>query len=335
MLHPLRIAQTVLALAVFASIITASVHADVYEVEGKKHSWFSFNKPKKANPSDQMEYAQGLLKKNKTKKASKAFHALVTTWPGSAEAPMAQWAYAKVLDARGKKYDAFDQYQVLIENYTGRFPDYEKAVARQFVIATNIMITKRGGFLLFGGFEAPERAIPYLEKVVQNGPRTAFAPEAQYLIAKAYEDSFEYDLAVVSYITTLHRYPLNPLAEKAAFGRARSLKAISDNYPNSEEALEDAWAGIMVFLRAFPHSEHTDDAIEIRDQILERKAKKSYDIAVFYDKKAKRPKAALESYENFVQQYPKSRWTDTARQRMITLSQKIDVSKEEAADENN
>jgi outer membrane protein assembly factor BamD (BamD/ComL family) len=318
----------ILSVVVAAGSVSHARAEETYEEAGKAHSWFSFSRPAKKNPADQMAHAEELLRNERVKKAGKAFHALVVTWPGSAEAPMAQWAYARILDQRGQDLDAFDEYDTLLKDYPGRFPDYETILARQFEIATNLMYKKKAAFLFFPGFEAPERAIPLLEKIVENGPRSKFAPEAQYLIGVAYEDSFQNELAVVAYSATLHRYPLSPFAERAAFGRAQALHRISTDYPNDMKAMDEAWAGVMVFLRSFPESDKQDEAMAIRDELLARRAKTAYNVAYFYDKKARRPKAALESYKMFVEQYPKSEWTDEARARIADLAARHTDTKE-------
>jgi len=333
MLNASSIIKTGLFLLLTLCLAGPDVRGQEYQETGKKHSWFSFSKPAKKNPADQMEYAQQLLKDNRVKKAGKAFRSLVVTWPGSAEAPMAQWAYARILDNRGESLDAFDEYQKLMEDYSGRFPEYNKALQRQFDIATNLMFTKKAKFLMFPGFDAPERAIPLFENIIANGPRSANAPEAQYLMGLAYERSFQYELAVVAYIATLHRYPLSPFAEQAAFGRARSLYTLSNEYPNDIETMNEAWAGIMVFLRAFPQSEHIPKAIEIRDDLLARKAKSAFNIANFYDQKAKKPTAAKKSYQNFLDLYPNSEWTDEAKTRMIELADVPEKTEKEKTDE--
>jgi len=304
-----------------------------YVETGKKHSWFSFSKPDKSSPAAQLAYAEELLAEGKYKKAGKAFRSLVITWPASSEAPEAQWSYAKSLDKRGKDSKAFDAYQVLMEDYPGRFPDYDKILERQFEIAKEVMGKRKGKFLFMPGFDAPERAVPMFEKIISNGPRSVHAPEAQYLSGVAYEKSFQYELAVVSYIATLHRYPLSEYAEPAAFGRARALYAISRDYPNDLQALDEAWAGVMVFMRAYPSSSFTEEATAMRTDLLDRKAQSLFDVAAYYDRIAKRPKAAQESYEQFIKEFPKSDWTPEARERIVTLAAKPDQPKEVTADE--
>lgn len=319
--------------AVFLSV-PYRVHAEAYVEAEKTHSWFSFSKPAKSSPSEQMDHARSLLKDRQLKKASKAFRSLVITWPSSPEAPMAQWAYARLLDERGKLEDAFDAYQILLEKYAGRFPDYDKALNRQFEIAKAIM-TKKRGVIFFGGFEAPERAIPYFESVIKNGPRSKIAPEAQYLIGTANEQAYAYDLAVVAYSTTLHRYPLSPFAEEASFARARSLIAISEDYPNDPHAIDEAWAGVNAFLRAYPGSDFAEEAKGLRDTLFKRRAKAAHDVAVYYDTIAKRPKVALENYCEFVNLYPESPLAESARARIVALEAAADkVPQKETDDEN-
>ncbi len=301
------------------ALLLPAARGQAYIETEKKHGWFSFSKPAKENPADQMVHAEELLAARKLRQAGKAFRSLSITWPSSPEAPMAQWAYARILDSRGKKEAAFDAYQELMEKNAGRFPDYDKVLLRQFEIAKWLMEKKRAT-LFFGGFEAPEKAIPLFESIIKNGPRAPFADEAQYLIGSAYERSFEYELAVVAYSATLHRYPLSPFAEQASFGRARALTAISDDYPNNPQAMEEAWAGVMAFMRSFPGSSLAGEASGMRDRLLNRRARSEYEVARFYDKVAKRPQVALESYREFVQLYPRTDWTEPARERIEALA---------------
>lgn len=318
LLRSTRIPLLVAALAVV--ILAAPASGQAYEETGKQHTWFSWSRPAEKSPVGQLAHATKLLKDSQLRKAGKAFRALVVTWPGSPEAPYAQWAYARVLDQQGKATEAFDEYQKLMDTYPGQFPDYEKVLARQFAIAKDIMNKRRGGFF-FGGFLAPERAIPFFEKVISNAPRAAHAAEAQYLIGMAHEKSMEYELAVVAYIATLHRYPESPFAEPASLGRARSLYLMATDSPNDLRALEEAWAGVMVFLRSYPRSDLAPEAETMRDDLLQRMAKNAYEKARYYDVIATKPGVARDSYALFIEQFPKSPWTELARERLRELEE--------------
>ncbi len=315
-----------LASLMIAAPFTGWAKSKPYEETEKKHSWFSFNRPERNNARNQLIWARQLQSRNELRRASRAYRALVTTWPGSPEAPLAQWGLAQTLDARGKLEDAFDEYNNLATRFTGGYP-YDSIVQRQFEIARTIMDKRRGRLLIFGGFKAPERAVPMFEKVIQNAPRAPFASEAQYLIGHAYELSEQLELAVVAYMTTTHRYPTSPWAEQASFGRARSLIRLSEESPNDEEALDQAWAAIVVYLNSFPTSKDAELARAYRDNLLRRRAKNAYDKAVFYDRIAKRPESARQAYDNFVRQFPDSEWSSIARTRMQELSPSVEKQK--------
>lgn len=317
---------TLLTLA-FGAQPNAWARSAPYEMTEKKHSWFSFGRPAKKNPIDQLAWARQLQAAGELRKAGRAYRALTMTWPGSPEAAIAQWGLAQTYDARGKLEDAFNEYNTLATKYTGGYP-YDSIIERQFEIAHQTMAKRRGALLIFGGFKAPERAIPLFEKVIQNAPRAPFAAEAQYLIGSAYELSEQLELAVVAYMNAQNRYPGTEWAEKAAFGRARCLIRLSEESPNDEEALDQAWAAIIVYLNAYPNSPEIELARAYRDSLLRRRAKASYDKALFYDRVAKRPAAAVQSYENFVRQFPNSEWSALARARIKELSPLVEKQNE-------
>lgn len=307
---------------------TARTAEPPYEESAKQHSWISFNRPARKTAADQLAYADTLRAEGSLRKAGKAYKALVVTWPGSPQAAAAQYGHAQMLDARGKTLEAFEEYEFLMTRFAGGYP-YDDVLQRQFDIAKETLTRPRGAFLFFSGFQAPERAVPLLEKVVKNGPRAAFAPEAQYLIGKAYELSEQHELAVVAYMTAQHRYPLSPFAEKASFGRAHCLYLLSEENANDTEALDQAWAATVFFINSFPRSEDVDVAKAYRETLLRRRAKASYDQAVFYDRLAHRPAAALQSYRSFVRQFPNSEWTSVASLRIEELSRTVEKPHEE------
>ncbi len=317
----LRISWLLLAALVFGGISAPA--AKPYEETQKQHSWFSFNRPAKKNPADQLAHADALYEEGKLRKAGRAYKALYITWPGSPQAVPAQLRYARTLDARHKLEPAFDAYQALMEANAGGFA-YDEVLQRQFDIAQEVMNRRKGKLLIFGGFKAPEHAIPLFEKVVQNGPRAPFAPQAQYLIGQCHEVSEAYELAVVAYMTAQHRYPLSPYAEKAAFGRARALYTLSEESPNDADALEQALAGVVLFLNRYPNSEETELAKAYRDTLYTKRVRAAYNQALFYDKLARKPVAALQAYRSFVKMYPRSEWAEVAQQRMDELAAHVE-----------
>lgn len=295
----------------------------VYQETEVKHSWFSFTKPAEKSAADQFARAERFRAKGELKSAGRAYRALVITWPRAGQAAVAQQRYAETLAGRGRDEDAFEEYDKLIERYTGSF-DYTAVIEEQFRLAKNVMNRRKGKFLLFGGFKAPERAIPLFESLLRHAPRWDGAAEAQYLIGRCNELVDELELAMVAYMSTQNRHPDSPFAEKASYGRAYCLFKLSNESPNDEETLDQAYAAAVVFLNAYPQSEMAGEAKEWKETLLRKRAEIAYNRGVFYDRIAKKPKAALMSYESFVNMYPNSDWTAPARERIEHLRPLVD-----------
>jgi len=290
--------------------------------EERERKWSWFLRAKKDTPVEQLAFANRLREEG-SRGAGKQYQALLKFWPDSPEAPAAQLAYAEWLEERGEHRVAFDEYQYLMELYGGRFPNYQRILARQMRIAKHIMESRKGGFLFYDGFSAPERAVPLFRKILKNGPHWEGAPEAQYLIGRAHQLNQRYEEAVVAYTRGLQRYPYSAFAEKCAYGRATCLFELAEENRYSVQALEEARSAAVLFLKKFPGSEHAEVVAEYERSLQRRQAKGEYDKAVFYDRIAHKPEAALLAYKEFIRRYPNSEWTGVAEIRIDALRRMV------------
>ena len=301
---------------------STSQASDAYtENEESQRTFRIFLRTARDTPEEQLTYADGLQSHGRLKKADRQYRALIDQWPASPEAAVAQHKHADLLRRRGKHQQAFDQLQTLIDTYPGRF-DYDDVLQSQFDIAVKVMNLKHGKLWILPGFEAPERALDMLARVVKNGPRSKHAAEAQYLQGSIREQVKEIELAVVDYTETMLRYPESSFAEKAAFGRARCLVRLSNESPNDTDSAQEAWHALTLFNTTYPKSEYRQRADQYSKQMYNRLARGAYDIAVFYDTKAQKYEAALFAYESFVRRFPSSQWTQKANQRIQALKQR-------------
>ena len=304
---------------VLGAALTASAAKPYEETTARTHWYNFFIRPAKANPHDQLSYADHLRATGSLRAATKEYRLLTVFWPEAPEAPTAQIALARVLDSRQEWQDAFEEYTYLIEHYPGTFK-YNEVLQRQFEIAETVMTTRKGKFLFFPGFESPDRAIPLFEKIIEHGPEWAKAPECQFMIGHASEFGYEYDLAVAAYLTVLVRYPDSPFAEQAAYHRALCLEKLATAEPNNEAVLDESWTALHQFVLKYPKSEHLEEALKLRDDLLRRRAALAYRRAQYYDTIAKQPKAALMEYKDFVRAFPHSDSTLQAQTRIEQLA---------------
>ena len=318
-------------LAVVLSLASASWGAgarkayDEDEASLGTTGWFV--RPVADTPMDQLAHADALAEKGRLARAERAYRALVNRWPREPEAAVAQHKRAILLRRRGKLKEAFEAFQRLIEVYPGQFA-YEEVLQAQFDVAVEVMNQRRGKFLVFPGFAAPERALEMLAQVVENGPRWARAAEAQYLQGTIREKNFEHELAVLDYTETLLRYPDSAFAEPAALGRARTLVRLSDESPHDTAAAWEAWYALSLFNTTYPDSDLRSEADGYARHIYDRLARGAYDIAVYYDRTADQAAAALSAYESFVRRFPGSRWTAEANRRISELKPVVENARE-------
>lgn len=293
---------------------------EVYEEKSESSQTFKlFGRTKKDNPAEQLAYADQLRQHKKLRKARRHYKALIQRWPTSREAARAQYMYAGLLHAAGKMRPAAEQYEYLLENYTEYFP-YERTLEQLFQIGVYFLEKRKARFLMFSGFAAPERAIPIFEAVLQYGPEWEKADEAQYTIGRAYQLTHDLESAITAYAATQFRYPQSAWAEEAAFYEAQCLYLLSKERPYNLDKAHAAWASFNQFLQKYSASTHVEEAASYRQQLTRKRAKISYEKALFYDKDGKSPEAALRAYRQFMESFPDSEWTAWVEERINILS---------------
>lgn len=285
--------------------------------------WRFFNRPEKGTPREQLVYCRELEEAGREGKALSELDNLVVTWPDSDEAAYAQLGIARLLEKKGKTKKAFEAYQVLVTEYSGRFPAYDQVLERQFGLARKLMDTRKGKFLFLPGFRAPERAVPLFEDLIRSGPNSPFAPEAQYLVGMAHMENEDYEDAIVAFSTVQQRYPGSSFAEEASYQGGKAFYRIAKEHPHSEADQEKAWAALTLFVQNYPGSVHLQEVERWRADTFGRMAEAAFEQARYYDEIARKPEAALISYRRFAARFPSSEWTDEAQNRIEALEKLV------------
>ncbi len=277
-----------------------------------------FLRPKKKTPTAQWDFVQQLETAGKTRDAANQSLALRIYWPNAPEAPAAQMRYARLLEQRRHPEKAFEAYQYLVEHYPGRF-EFTEVLNRQMQIAKDTMNRKKGKFLFFPGFTAPERAIPYFGQIVTNAPEGPHTAEAYYLIGVANQRVYEYEKAIDAFFTSINRFPNSPFAERSALAQVECHLKISQDSPQDKRAMDTAHAAATLFLKRYPNS---DSAPEVENQLhllRTRQIENAYARARYYDKILRNTTAALMEYKAFVALYPNAEQAPKARARIAKL----------------
>lgn len=286
------------------------------EVTARKTTSF-FRRAATGTPAAQLDHARTLAADGRTRKAGKAYDALVRTWHDTPEAVTAQRALAGLLEEDGCHERAFKEFQYLVDFYAGRF-NYRDVLDHQFRLAQAVM-TRRRSRWLFGGFTAPERALPLLKQLALNAPSWERAAEVQMTIGLIHEEEGDLDDAVSALETVQQRWPASPGASTASFARSRALARVARRNPRDEPGVRRALSALAGFIRDYPDDPNVPEAAAARDDLNRHLTGMYYERAAYYDRIARRPQAALIAYADFLRRFPLSEQAVQVNRRMEEL----------------
>ena len=160
----------------------------------------------RSRAQDQLEVAQQAFEANDYKLAVKAGRRTVRVWPLSDFAPEAQYTVARAYEAQDKDEKAFKEYQKLAERYPTS-EKYAEVLQRQFDLANQFLAGqwfKLWGVIPF--FPSMDKTVRMYEQIIENGPYSEVAPQAQMSIGTAREKQEDYAAAVKAYERAADRY---------------------------------------------------------------------------------------------------------------------------------
>jgi outer membrane assembly lipoprotein YfiO len=288
-----------------------------------------WRRPAKQSPAAQLAYAQEQESEGKLKRAGRQYNILVHRWHQSDEAPIAQFAYARLLYKDERYERAFQAFQYMVQYFPGQF-DYNEVLDYQLRIANQLLGKRWATFGVFPGFESPERALPLLETIVDNAPNWEKTPAIRLTIAMVYENMKEYEDAITAYEAVIQAHPNRPEAQTAAYREAVCLTELSDKNPRDERRCRAALSSLASFLAAYPKSDRQEEAQASLDRLKLRLETMYYDRARYYDVIEKRPQAALVSYRQFLKQFPSSARSPEILERIETLEKQVASATEDS-----
>ena len=280
-----------------------------------------FHRPTMDSPREQLAYARSLRNEAEPRKAAKQYLALVHEWHESPEAPHAQLAYAQLLLDRAKYRKAFDEFQYLIDQFAGTFP-YETALEAQLSIANVVRDQRSMTFGIFPGFGRSERAIPLLEKIIDNAPHWHQTPDARLGVGIIHEEIHNYEEAIAAYEAVEIHHAGTEQALRAAYQKAICLAIRSRKAPRDETICRAALSAFASY-----RSAATDDdqpGVDEHMKTLRNRLADMYFLrATFYDHKRKEPQPAIMAYEDFLRRFPSADKAVDAKARVDALKKRM------------
>jgi len=308
---------------VVCTLFSRGVYSDSLPDEAKSPGNYSSLNPfsrKPATPQAHWDYAQSLREDGKPDSARKQFERLVRRWPEGERAAAAQRCVGDLYFQQGKMKKAFEAYETLITKYPTAIRHYDAVLENLSVLAEEEMQRKRLRWL-FGGYTAPERAIPYFESIVRNAPQWERTPEMQYRIGEAYQKNEDHESAVIAYTTVEYRYPDSVVAEKASLAKIRSLRELVRETPYSLDLREEAKLAVDFFKSVYAESEHRTEVEAFSQALHNAFSRATYEIGEFYERVPEPPKndSARIYYEKVIEQYGGTPYAALAVERLRVL----------------
>lgn len=275
-------------------------------------------------PEEQAAFneAEAIDNSGSAEHAISAYRRFIKNNPASPLAARAQFRIATLLEQTGRASKAFDAYQTLVTQYPDT-ADFEKAVARQVVIANEYLGGKKLTFLWLPIVPGTDRAEEMFASIVKNAPFSKNAPIAQFNLGVTYERQGNLKDAAAAYQTVLDRYPNSAIADDALYqigylymrvgetGRSQDLSAVI----SSKNTFED-------FTLQYPDSEKVPQAEDNIGKLSSKETGDLLDIAKFYDR-FKNYRAAAIYYNDIIRRAPDSEDARLARDRVQVLRSEV------------
>jgi len=249
-----------------------------------------------------------------TGKAINQYRDLVKRYPASGFAAAAQFKVGELHEKEGSVERAFEGYQALLENHP-RSPDFEKAVASMYQIATRFLEGEKQRVLGLPTLPSMERAQKMFEAIVKSAPFSKYAALSQFNIGLALERQGQAAAAVEAYQKVAERYPTSDVADDAQYQIGYTYLKLAREGSYDQAAAQQARDAFTDFAARYPGSEKLPQAQENLKLLEGRKTQGALEIAKFYDKQ-KNYKAAAIYYNEVLVNEAGSADSDVAKERL-------------------
>lgn len=256
----------------------------------------------------QFEEAGQAYLAGRLKEAGRKFDRIVRSHPYSALASRAQYNVGAILERRGKYNAAFEEYRYLLQYY----PENANAgtvLEHMFAIANWQL-----------GRGKRDSAVKSFAAIAALAPGWTRTPQSLYLMGEAYAQMREWYEAADAFDTVASDYPDSEYALPALARHAAVLHTLSLKYKEDEAIQNRAITVATSASVALPQDSPARPAVvSALEDLVERRDARAFAIAEFYDRKRYKPESAIAAYEEFLRQYPRSRFAAKAEARLEVL----------------
>ncbi|MFH1655769.1 MAG: outer membrane protein assembly factor BamD [Candidatus Omnitrophota bacterium] len=284
----------------------------------QSRKWTNPKYDAKEHPKTQLEFALGFFEEENYKKAKAEFNKLVHYYPKALEAAEAQYYIGVCWEKLGEPYEAFKDYQKVINKYP--FSErINEIIEKEYTIGEKLLDEGVSFWQYVSGREHP--VVEIFRAVIDNAPYSDYAPASYYKIGLFLKEVNSFSEAKEEFEKITAEYPQSEWANKAQYQIAlceynESLRPDYDQKPT-----EDATKKFEEFVKVNPDAELTKEAKNKIGHLKEKDAEHNFVIAKFYEKQKEFESAQI-YYRYVIKTYPESPWADRAIERLQVIEAK-------------
>ncbi len=294
-----------------------------YETPGQAGKW------QRDTAKEQLEAARKAYQEKDYKNAVKAAGRVIRKWPLSDYTPEAQYLTGLAHESNQRDEKAFRAYQTLVAKYP-KYDKYDEVLQRQFNIANKFLGGQRFRLWgLFPLFRSMDKTSEMYRKLIQNGPYSDVAAQAQIRIGTAHEKKKNFAAAVVAYEIAADKYAAKKeIAAEALYRAGTALLKEAKDAEYDQSVAKQAIETFSDFIAFHSDDERIPQAEQGIRQLRVEQARGSLQIARFYDKKKQR-QGALTYYNDVIDIFSRL-LNDTEHKYAVEARERIAQLKAEA-----
>lgn len=249
-------------------------------------------------PKQQLDKGVNKFQAKDYVEARKEFEKILKHYPDAFEASEAQYFIGRCLHEQGKPYQAFLEYQKVVDTYPNS-SRIQEVIEQEYNIGEFFLTREPKKWMGISFYDLVEHpSLEIFAKVVENAPYSEYAPRAQYKLGVLYSSLGRYSEANEAFQKLIDNYPQSEWAEAGKYQLAASGVKASAGVAYDDSFRKEAMERFEDFVENHPEAELSEKASEHLTNLREEEAGKNYDIAVFYEKNGKLESALI--YYKFV-----------------------------------
>jgi outer membrane protein assembly factor BamD len=251
--------------------------------------------------------------------AHRIFKRVAKNYPATSAAADALFYRAQMLRKDGHRTKAFEALQEIILLHPS-YPHFNRVVAEQFEIATELMEGARGRiFGVVPGFRKYDKAVDYFTQIVRNSPYGDYAPLSLMNIAIIAKRRGDADTAIDALDRLINNYPQSMLAPDAYQRLAQTYADLVKGHEYDQGSTREAIRYYEDFLILFPRNEKAGEVEASLRDMENLLAQSRLNIGDFYYIYRNNNTAALVFYNEAIDLAPDSESAAEARERIADI----------------